>query len=210
MAYSKALPFVAVLLVVLPMVAMADLDSNHTASFYEKLCEEVDCGKGKCVVDKSYPWNYKCECQSGWKQALYDNDEDETEFLPCVFPNCTLNYGAGQPAPPPVPQRKFPGTSPPSILAIGCTVEKVNAQKMEHTDTRVHAILVYSNLLNISYYPCYGPATLGSDCNDIIKVANSTSSGNGTTTGSNPASTILPAKFQWMVILLISMLMALK
>ncbi|KAJ6762917.1 hypothetical protein OIU79_023623 [Salix purpurea] len=39
-------------------------------------------------------------------------------------------------------KRKFPGTSPPSILAIGCTVEKVNAQKMEHTDTRVHAILV--------------------------------------------------------------------
>uniref|UniRef100_A0A6N2LZ63 EGF-like domain-containing protein n=1 Tax=Salix viminalis TaxID=40686 RepID=A0A6N2LZ63_SALVM len=210
MAYSKALPFVAVLLVVLPMVAMADLDSNHTASFYEKLCEEVDCGKGKCVVDKSYPWNYKCECQSGWKQALYDNDEDETEFLPCVFPNCTLNYGAGQPAPPPVPQKEVPR----NISAFDpCYWMYCGEGQCTKNGTYRHTCTCnpgFSNLLNISYYPCYGPATLGSDCNDIIKVANSTSSGNGTTTGSNPASTILPAKFQWMVILLISMLMALK
>jgi hypothetical protein len=33
MAFSKALPFVAMLIVVLPMVAMADIDGNMT-TFY--------------------------------------------------------------------------------------------------------------------------------------------------------------------------------
>ncbi|KAJ6762916.1 NEUROGENIC LOCUS NOTCH-LIKE PROTEIN [Salix purpurea] len=182
MAYSKALlPLVAVLLVVLPMVAMADLDSNHTASFYEKLPQNDD-----------------------------DDDDDEHEFLPCVFPNCTLNYGTGQPAPPPVPQKEVPR----NISAFDpCYWMYCGEGQCTKNGTYRHTCTCnpgFSNLLNISYYPCYGPATLGSDCNDIIKVANSTSSGNGTTTGSNPASTILPAKLQWMVILLISMLMALK
>ncbi|KAF9681707.1 hypothetical protein SADUNF_Sadunf05G0030600 [Salix dunnii] len=128
MAFSKALPFVAILIAVLPVVALADIDGNLT-DFYERLCQEVDCGKGTCVGDISYPLSYKCQCQTGWKQTQYDDDvNDEHKFLPCVIPNCTLNYGSCQPAPPP--------------LAIGCTVEMVHAQTTEDIDTCVHAILV--------------------------------------------------------------------
>ncbi|KAF9670086.1 hypothetical protein SADUNF_Sadunf13G0031900 [Salix dunnii] len=219
MAYSKALPVVAMLLVVLPMVAMADLDGNLTA-FYERLCAEVDCGKGTCVGNMSYPLNYKCECQSGWKQALYDDDDDDDEnkFLPCVIPNCTLNYGTCQPAPPPVPQKEAPHNS--SFFDRNhhnktCYWMYCGEGQCTKNGTYRHTCTCnpgFTNLLNISYYPCYSTCTLGSDCDAIIKVANSTSAGtgNGTTTGENPASTILPAKFQWMIILLVSMLMALK
>jgi len=58
------------------------------------LCKEVDCGKGTCVGDKSYPLSYKCECQAGWKQTQYDDDDvdDEHKFLPCVIPNCNLLF----------------------------------------------------------------------------------------------------------------------
>ncbi|XP_061946016.1 uncharacterized protein LOC133669762 [Populus nigra] len=210
MAFSKALPFVTMLLVVLPMVAMADIDGNLTA-FYDRLCKEVDCGKGTCVGDKSYPLSYKCECQAGWKQTQYDDDDvdDEHKFLPCVIPNCTLNYGSCQPAPPPVPQKEAPHNSsffdPCYWMYCGegqCTKNGT----YRHTCTCKPG---FDNLLNISYYPCYSACTLGSDCADIINVANSTGTGSGTGTGGNPASTILPAKFQWMIILLVSMLMAL-
>ncbi|KAJ6996236.1 protein IQ-DOMAIN 14 [Populus alba x Populus x berolinensis] len=50
----------------------------------------------------------------------------------------------------------------------------------------------FSNLLNISYYPCYSQCTLGSDCAEIVRLASSTSggtgtgTGNGTTPGGNP------------------------
>ncbi|CAK7340936.1 unnamed protein product [Dovyalis caffra] len=111
MASSKALPFVAMLLVVLPMVAMADVDGNWTA-FYDRLCKEVDCGKGKCVGNNSYPLSFECQCEPGWKQTQYDDDvDDDHRFLPCVIPNCTLNYGSCQPAPPPVPEKEAPNNS---------------------------------------------------------------------------------------------------
>jgi hypothetical protein len=37
MAFSKALPFVAMLIVVLPLVAMADIDGNMTAIYGTQL-----------------------------------------------------------------------------------------------------------------------------------------------------------------------------
>jgi hypothetical protein len=55
----------------------------------EKVCEEVECGKGNCVVNSSYPLNFVCECDSGWKRTQ-DEDDDifATSFLPCVIPQC--------------------------------------------------------------------------------------------------------------------------
>ncbi|XP_011032421.1 PREDICTED: neurogenic locus notch homolog protein 2-like [Populus euphratica] len=216
MAFSKALPFVAMLIVVLPMVAMADIDGNMTA-FHERLCQEVDCGMGTCVGDISYPLGYKCQCQTGWKQTQYDDDfNDEHKFLPCVIPNCTLNYGSCQPAPPPAPQKAVPRNSsffdPCYWMYCGdgtCTNNGTYRYRCSCNSG-------FSNLLSTSYYPCYSQCTLGSDCAEIIRVANSTSDGTGTETGNgttpdgDPASTILPLKFHWIIILVISMLMALK
>jgi hypothetical protein len=58
----------------------------------DKVCEEVECGKGNCVVNTSYPLNFVCECDSGWKRTQ-DEDDDiyATSFLPCVIPQCKFN-----------------------------------------------------------------------------------------------------------------------
>ncbi|WVY99040.1 hypothetical protein V8G54_031191 [Vigna mungo] len=94
------------LFLLFPLAAKGD--NNITDSFLDKVCEEVECGKGSCVVNTSYPLNFICECESGWTRTQ-DEDDDKfaTSFLPCVIPQCSLNYGC-QPAPPPVPEKSFP------------------------------------------------------------------------------------------------------
>ncbi|XVF31163.1 hypothetical protein REPUB_Repub16aG0122100 [Reevesia pubescens] len=79
MASYKILAFAALLLVLLPIAAKGDHDdlSPALAPFYERLCEEVECGKGTCKADISYPLNYICECDSGWKRTSDDDDSDD-------------------------------------------------------------------------------------------------------------------------------------
>ncbi|KAL6532360.1 hypothetical protein OROGR_014330 [Orobanche gracilis] len=63
-------------------------------------CRESVCGKGNCVFSSNSTFGYECECDSGWKQAGPQDDE-YLKFLPCVIPNCTLDYDcANAPAPP--------------------------------------------------------------------------------------------------------------
>lgn len=55
----------------------------------DRLCDDVDCGKGTCKANISYPLNYICECDAGWKRTQDDSDDDDDhKFLPCVIPNC--------------------------------------------------------------------------------------------------------------------------
>lgn len=61
-------------------------------TFAGKVCEEVECGKGTCVVNTSYPLGFICECDSGWKRTPNDDDNYTiaNSFLPCVLPQCML------------------------------------------------------------------------------------------------------------------------
>ncbi|KAK9292500.1 hypothetical protein L1049_020473 [Liquidambar formosana] len=70
-------------------------------------------------------------------------------------------------------------TYQPSTLAIGCIAEKVHAQghHLSQYQYQCQCNAGYSNLLNITAYPCYSECALGSDCARLgIKVSNSTSS----------------------------------
>ncbi|RDY03348.1 hypothetical protein CR513_13078 [Mucuna pruriens] len=169
MGSSMLLGLMALLLIVmLPMAAKGDVVDD----FLDQVCEEVECGKGKCVVNTSYPLNFICECQSGWKRTREDDDDKyATSFLPCVIPECSLNYGC-QPAPPPVPEKSIPhnfSAFDPCYWAYcgegECTKNKTHTYRCDCSPN-------YYNLLNISVFPCY--STLGSDCSRLgIKVANS-------------------------------------
>lgn len=55
----------------------------------DRVCEEVDCGRGRCFANTSLPLSFACECESGWKRTQ-DEDDDlyATSFLPCVIPEC--------------------------------------------------------------------------------------------------------------------------
>uniref|UniRef100_A0A2N9EI63 EGF-like calcium-binding domain-containing protein n=1 Tax=Fagus sylvatica TaxID=28930 RepID=A0A2N9EI63_FAGSY len=106
MASSKLMAFIAMLVVLLPMLALGSNDTSPLDDFLGKVCEQVECGKGNCTVDTSYPLGFKCECERDWRRD--DDGDDDLSFLPCVIPNCTLKYSGCQPAPPPVPERENP------------------------------------------------------------------------------------------------------
>ncbi|KAF1878351.1 hypothetical protein Lal_00047018 [Lupinus albus] len=105
MGCTKLLGLMAmILMVLLPLTTKGDLVDD----IFGKVCDEIECGKGSCVVNTSYPLNFMCECESGWKRTRNeDNDTYATSFLPCVIPDCSLDYGC-QPAPPPVPEKDVP------------------------------------------------------------------------------------------------------
>ncbi|XVF57264.1 hypothetical protein PTKIN_Ptkin06aG0191100 [Pterospermum kingtungense] len=87
------------------------MQNNVAKIGQSSLCDEVECGKGTCKANISYPLNYICECDSGWKRTRDDdNSDDAIKFLPCVIPNCTLDYSCQQ-APPPVPANEVPHNS---------------------------------------------------------------------------------------------------
>ncbi|KAL6575501.1 hypothetical protein OROHE_000878 [Orobanche hederae] len=107
--------------------------------YNDDLCKEVECGKGSCETAIGSPFNFKCKCNNGWKRTRINDDEQDLEFLPCIIPDCEVDYSC-MPAAPPLP------ATPHNIsffdqLAIGSTVEKARAQKTQHAPTRVNAIL---------------------------------------------------------------------
>ncbi|XP_020210314.1 neurogenic locus notch homolog protein 1 [Cajanus cajan] len=199
MGSSKLLGLMAMLLIVLlPMAAKGDIVDDILG----KVCKEVECGKGTCVANTSYPLNYICECDSGWKRTQ-DNDDDEyaNSFLPCVLPNCSLNYGGCQPAPPPVPEKSVPH----NLSAFDpCYWAYCGEGKCVKNKTYTHSCQCqpnFYNLLNISVYPCYSECTIGSDCSKLgIEVGKSTSDNSSE---GNSAS-VLSGKLHWMVMLLMS------
>ncbi|XP_057538861.1 uncharacterized protein LOC130816874 isoform X2 [Amaranthus tricolor] len=68
-----------------------DLLSPLLSPIIGNICKRVGCGRGNCKMSENSVFEYKCECDPGWKQSLFDNST-HLNFLPCVIPNCTLNY----------------------------------------------------------------------------------------------------------------------
>ncbi|CAL5379688.1 unnamed protein product [Camellia sinensis] len=177
-ASHSFMAFVAFILaaVVLPMSARAsDGIAPALAPYVDNICNDVECGKGNCTVALNSTFNFKCECENGWKRTRFDSEQD-LQFLPCVIPNCTLDYSC-MPAAPPSPSVPLNSSvfDPCYFVYCGegtCTKNKT----MTHT---CQCNPGYSNLLNITAFPCYSDCALGSDCEKLgIKVSNSTSSSN--------------------------------
>ncbi|KAK6911411.1 hypothetical protein RJ641_023504 [Dillenia turbinata] len=159
------------IMVVLPMTALGTNSSTH---FLDILCNEVNCGKGTCQVDLAQPFGYTCQCQTGWKRTRLDSD-DGFLFLPCVIPNCTLDYSC-MPAAPPTPTPLFPYYY---SVFDPCYWVYCGDGACTKIGPYVHSCQCdsgYYNLLNISVYPCYSDCAIGSDCSNLgIKVASSSS-----------------------------------
>ncbi|KAK4799418.1 hypothetical protein SAY86_024783 [Trapa natans] len=188
MALFKHMALSALLLVFLPSACLAtDLNNLN-----ETICDAVECGKGKCVSNARAPFAFICECDAGWKRTRLEN-EDNVKYLPCVIPNCSIEYSC-MPAPAPLPPVPYNVSFfDPCYWAYcgGGTCTK--SSNYEHT---CQCNPGYSNLMNITVFPCYNACAIGSDCSKLgIKVADSTS-----TPGSSDshAPTSLPGKLLWM------------
>lgn len=63
----------------------------------ENVCKEVNCGKGTCKTSGNGSFSFECDCDSGWKQTLFDDDDTDDDsnhfkFLPCIIPKCKISY----------------------------------------------------------------------------------------------------------------------
>ncbi|CAL9003564.1 unnamed protein product [Prunus brigantina] len=180
MAFSKSIAFFAALLVVLPMAALAFDWDNIAPSIADEVCKQVECGRGTCKFDVEDPLGFTCECEAGWKRTRDGDKDDDLKFLPCVIPNCTLDYSC-QPAPPPVPAKEIPHNLSAFDPCYWVYCGEGNCVKNE---TYAHTPICecksgFSNLLNVSAFPCYSECTLQPDCKSLgITVAKSTSTDN--------------------------------
>ncbi|KAL3537830.1 hypothetical protein ACH5RR_001196 [Cinchona calisaya] len=195
MAFSTLKISLSLLIILLPI---ATKGNDPFSPLFDNICNEVQCGKGTCQASPGYPFNFKCICESGWKRTHLDN-EDNLQFMPCVIPNCSLDYSC-MPAAPPVPPVPYNTSFFDPCYWIYC-----GEGTCVKNSTYTHICQCnggYSNLYNVAAFPCFSECAIGSDCSRLgVKVAKSTSSPNS---DASPAKSTLPGKFQWMGIFLIS------
>ncbi|GFY85038.1 hypothetical protein Acr_03g0018120 [Actinidia rufa] len=98
-ATSIAAILANLLLLLQPRTATANILSPILSPVLDDVCKEVECGKGTCKPSLNSTLLFVCECDIGWKQTRPDHDND-FKFLPCVIPNCTLDYSCSEAAPP--------------------------------------------------------------------------------------------------------------
>lgn len=181
MANLSLVAFAALFLVLFPNTALGDTNVTD-------ICSEIECGKGTCKTNTSYiPHGYKCECDSGWKRTrLPDSEEQYLQFLPCIVPNCSINYSC-MPAPPPLPPLptspyNAPIFDPCNWVYCGEGTCKNSSHYNQTCECQPGAY----NLFNISHFPCYSDCALGSDCAKLGISFSKTSLTEGPTSG--PAS----------------------
>lgn len=204
MASSVSLAFLAMILVALPITAFGFRWDDISPTVAAEICDDIECGKGTCKANGNFPLGYMCECDSGWtRTSHHEDDDDDHKFLPCVIPNCTLNYGSCQPAPPPVPEKEVPLNISAFDPCYWAYCGEGTCSKNRTYGYRCDCNAGFYNLLNISVYPCYSECTLGSDCSRLgIKVSNSTGTDGGNQ--DSQGTSFVPGKFHWMIILMAS------
>ncbi|KAL6575849.1 hypothetical protein OROHE_000320 [Orobanche hederae] len=117
-------------------------------------CRESVCGKGNCVVSSNSTFGYECECDSGWKQVAGSQDDDYLKFLPCVIPNCTLDYSCAN-APAPVSDNH---TKANLSFLDPCFWTYCGGGSCNKTSVFTHTCECeegYYNLFNSTAFPCY-------------------------------------------------------
>ncbi|KAF9618567.1 hypothetical protein IFM89_002262 [Coptis chinensis] len=187
--------------VLLQLTTSADILAPILSPFIDKVCKEVLCGKGKCKVSTNFSLGYMCECDQGWKQTTADAQK-HFKFLPCVIPNCTLDYSCTK-APSPSPQIKDPPKN--SSFLDPCNWAYCGEGSCKKSDTfgyKCECQEGYANLLNDTALPCFSQCSLGMDCASLgITVQNKTASPNGAS--ANHAYSLLPGKILWLTVLMI-------
>jgi len=204
MVSSNFMVCLAVVLVLLPLTAKGTAISPILAPFYDNICNEVECGKGSCEASPGSPFEFICKCDDNWKRTRFEN-EDDLQFLPCVIPNCSMDYSCMPAAPPsPAIPYNFSFFDPCYWMYCG---EGTCTKNLTYTHT-CQCDTGYYNLLNITAFPCYNDCAIGSDCGRLgIKVSNSSSSTPSSGNSGSHATSFQPGRFHWLAILGMSLAM---
>ncbi|XP_039114717.1 delta and Notch-like epidermal growth factor-related receptor [Dioscorea cayenensis subsp. rotundata] len=186
----------------------ADAFAPFLSPFTNGLCDGVDCGKGTCKTSESHLFGFTCECNQGWTQFHIG---DHFRFLPCNIPNCTVDYSCSKDiAPTAAPPESTPSNLSLFDPCLWSTCGGGECRKTGAYDHKCDCKAGYSNLLNISSFPCLKECSLTGDCAKLgITLSNSTSSNttdNSSSSGTNSAS-FRSKNLVWLFIILTSLVM---
>ncbi|XP_045809183.1 uncharacterized protein LOC123903273 [Trifolium pratense] len=193
-----------------PLSAKSDFLSPLLSPLFDDVCKEVECGKGKCKPSKNSTFLFECECDQGWKKAFDSNDDDGgLKFLPCIIPNCTLDYSCSK-APAPAPEKARQSNE---SIFDACHWVDCGGGSCKKTSTFSYSCdcdATYNNLLNITTFPCFRECSLGMGCSALgISVSNSSSSSPPPPAlnddNKNEASSILQGSSLWLVLVIMVM-----
>ncbi|KAI3469615.1 hypothetical protein Pfo_026278 [Paulownia fortunei] len=207
MATVHCAPFLAVILILQSYSAAAT--ANFTIPFLSPLlgnnaCKENVCGKGNCVASNNSTFGFECECEAAWKQARAEDDE-YLKFLPCVIPNCTLNYAcANAAAPAPDTQKKANLSFFDPCFWTDCGGGSCNKTSLFTHNCECEE--GYYNLFNSTAFPCYKECAIGLDCASLgLGIMNSStlspnpSPGLADNSKSHAAGLIPRVEFGWLI-----------
>ncbi|MED6119881.1 hypothetical protein PIB30_015831 [Stylosanthes scabra] len=176
MEFPRVMIALVALVLLQPFPASSDFLSPLLSPIFDDVCKEVKCGKGTCKPSQNSTFLFECECDPGWNQAFSSNDDSAFNFLPCIVPNCTLNYSCSK-APSPSPQK---ARQTNESIFDACHWVDCGGGSCNKTSTFSYACECdadYYNLLNSTAFPCYKQCALGMDCTNLgISMKNSSSS----------------------------------
>ncbi|KAF8388105.1 hypothetical protein HHK36_026771 [Tetracentron sinense] len=207
---TNLIAVLAILLALQSNTALGDFLSPLLSPYLDDVCKDVECGKGTCKASLNHVLSFTCECESGWKQTR-DDDDDNLKFLPCVIPNCTLDYSCAK-ASLPAPAKDIPINESFFDPCYWIYCGEGSCKKASKFKHKCECTEGYANILNVTAFPCFRECTLGMDCTSLgITVSNKTASStpNLVTTDENQANSILPWSFHWLSILVMSLAMVL-
>ncbi|KAK7279263.1 hypothetical protein RJT34_24310 [Clitoria ternatea] len=180
MASASFVALFALLLLQHPLSATSSFATNDFLSpllspIFDDVCKEVECGKGTCKASKNSTFFFECQCEPGWKQAPSMDDID-LKFLPCIIPNCTLNYSCAD-APAPVPEKTTKANASVFDACHWVDCGGGSCNKTSIFTYHCECDAGYYNLLNVTAFPCLRECSLGMGCSQLgISVKNSSNS----------------------------------
>lgn len=154
--------FSLILLLILPILSTANIALPPLFSpIFENMCKTVSCGRGSCKESSNATFGFACECDAGWRQTRLENDSF-FKFLPCVVPNCTVDFSCGKEAPAPAANKRSN-----SSLFEPCHWADCGGGSCNKTSAMTYSCDCqegYYNILNQTAFPCYKECALGMDC----------------------------------------------
>ncbi|XP_019180813.1 PREDICTED: adhesive plaque matrix protein 2-like isoform X1 [Ipomoea nil] len=164
MASLHTIVVITVVLAMLPWPSTSDNFLGPVLSpIFDTVCKADVCGKGTCKASNG-SFGYECECDAGWKQTRSQNDT-LFKFLPCIIPNCSLDFNCGEEAPAPAPNRAVNSSIFEPCHYADCGGGTCN--KTSPLTFTCECKEGYYNLLNTTAFPCFKECALGMDCKDL-------------------------------------------
>ncbi|KAM1745970.1 hypothetical protein ACFX11_012649 [Malus domestica] len=166
----------------------------------DDVCKEVECGKGICKPSSNSTFFFECECDPGWRQTS-SNHTDHFKFLPCVIPNCNLDFSCTK-APAPISDNESKANE--SSIFNPCFWSYCGGGSCNKTSKFTYSCECadgYSNLLNVTTFPCFEECAIGLNCANLgISMSNKSTASPPASSGSgkNQASSMVqvnPAAF---------------